>query len=269
MSTTAGPIVPVLIGSSADLPSKLRLADLWDAAFKVAEVSFITRLPRHGLSYLQNDYRYAAVPTSQTKAAASSFSGLLRVFIAERLGAFVVGEEFAVAAEVDDRAQRPFRIVFGHIIFQLLAEADGGRPVARPFVEHTLDMGGKRDIRQQLLAENLLSLVDVHVHEPAAERGELDIGLLEFGELAQLQRFAEREQVVDLVAERIRKMGQVGLPLVGRRGDLLEHAGERVGRNERQRKGEASGRRLARGRPGRIRPLGHERIDAVDERASA
>src|SRR5574337_1346681 len=97
MSTTAGPIVPVLIGSSADLPSKLRLADLWDAAFKVAEVSFITRLPEHGPWHLQNHYRHAAVPTSQTKAAAPSLPGLLRVFIAERLGAFVVGEEFAVA----------------------------------------------------------------------------------------------------------------------------------------------------------------------------
>ena len=34
-------------------------------------------------------------------------------------------------------------------------------------------------------------------------------------------------------------MGQVGLAVVGRRGDLLEHAGERVGRDARQREAEA------------------------------
>ena len=62
-------------------------------------------------------------------------------------------------------------------------------------------------------------------------------------------------------------MRQVRSAVVGRSGDLLQHAGQRVGRNERQRKPEAqprgggfAGRRLR-------RALGHQRVDPLDQRA--
>ena len=57
--------------------------------------------------------------------------------------------------------------------------------------------------------------------------------------------------------------------VVGRGGDLLEHAGERVGRDERQRKAEAHrrGRGFARGWLRRNRALGHQRVDLLDQRA--
>ena len=80
--------------------------------------------------------------------------------------------------------------------------------------------------------------------------------------LQQLQRFAEREEIVDLELQRVGEMGQVGLAVVGRGGDLLEHAGERVGRDQRQRQAEAGAGRdgFAAGRLG-LGALGHQRVD--------
>ena len=119
---------------------------------------------------------------------------------------------------------------------------------------------------EKLFAERLLPLVDVHVDEAPSERREPDVGLLEFRKFQKLQRFAEREQVVDFVAQRIGKMRQIGLAVVGRSRDLFEHAGERVGRNLRQSERKAVrpaglARRVFR----RVWPLGHQRIDAVDQ----
>ena len=121
-------------------------------------------------------------------------------------------------------------------------------------------------LARDLLAEQLLALVDVHVDEALAERRQLDVGVVEFGQVQELQRLAEREQIVDLELQRVGEMRQVGLAVVGRRGDLLEHAGERVGRNARQGEAEpvaAAG--FARRRLGRLRPLGHQRVDLVDQ----
>ena len=63
-------------------------------------------------------------------------------------------------------------------------------------------------------------------------------------------------------------MRQVGASIIGRRGDFLEHAGERVGRDARQRHAEAHAGHAAFA-PGRLRigALGHQRIDLVDELA--
>ena len=89
------------------------------------------------------------------------------------------------------------------------------------------------NLRQHLVAEHLLALVDVHVDEPPAEWRQLDVALLELRQAQQLQSLAEREQIVDFELQRIGEMRQVRLSVVGRRGDLLEHAGERVGRYAR------------------------------------
>ena len=129
-------------------------------------------------------------------------------------------------------------------------------------------MGGERNVGEQLLAEHLLALVDVHVDEALAGRRELDVGVGEFGQAQQLQRFAEREEVVDLQLQRVGEMRQVGLAVVGRRGDLLEHAGERVGRD----RGSAMPRPApgaAASRPARLRlgALGHQRVDLLDQLA--
>ena len=99
-------------------------------------------------------------------------------------------------------------------------------------------------------------------------RRELDVAVGEFGQLQQLQRFAEREEIVDLELQRVGEMRQVGLAVVGRGGDLLEHAGERVGRDQRQREAEAGAGRdgFAAGRLG-LGALGHQRVDLVDELA--
>src|SRR5277367_6682880 len=43
-------------------------------------------------------------------------AALLRVFEAESLRVFVIGEQFAITAKIDDGAQGPLGIILGHII---------------------------------------------------------------------------------------------------------------------------------------------------------
>ncbi len=63
-------------------------------------------------------------------------------------------------------------------------------------------------------------------------------------------------------------MRQVRLSVVGRSGDLLEHAGERIGRYAGKSEPKADRRSgFARRRLRRVRPLGHQRVDLVNERA--
>src|SRR5271167_3961956 len=100
MSTTEGPIVPVLIGSSTDLPSTAR----------VAEAGVIKRLPwAHlrsctALSLLQRITRNKSNQRSRIRKEQNPQS-LLRILETERLAAFVIGEELAIAAEIDDRPE--------------------------------------------------------------------------------------------------------------------------------------------------------------------
>src|SRR5947209_16216625 len=59
-----------------------------------------------------------------------------RIFVGESLRVLVIGEQFAVAAEVDDRAQGALGVFLGHEILKLLAEPGRRRAMARAFVEH-------------------------------------------------------------------------------------------------------------------------------------
>ena len=65
---------------------------------------------------------------------------LLRIFVTESLAVFVVGEQLAVAAEIDDRPQGPLGVVLAHVILEFLTEAGGGRAMGRAFVEDPLDV---------------------------------------------------------------------------------------------------------------------------------
>src|SRR6185437_14226201 len=142
---------------------------------------------------------------------------LLRILVAERLTVFIIGEQFAVAAEIDDRPQGPLGVVLRHVILELLAEPGGGRPMARALIENALDVGSERDVRQHLVAECFLALVDVHIDKAPAEGSELEVALLELGETQQLQGLAEREKVVDFELERVREVRQIGPAVIGRR----------------------------------------------------
>ena len=105
---------------------------------------------------------------------------------------------------------------------------------------------------QHLVAEHLLALVDVHIDKALAERRQLDVGVLELRQAQQLQGLAERKQVVDFELQQVGEMRQVRLSVIGRRGDLLEHAGQRIGRYAR--KGEAQGRSQSRLRASPVLP---------------
>src|ERR1700733_2647774 len=205
MSITDGPTEPLRIGSSTDFPPMFRVAEaaaggstVLSLLARVAEVGVIERLPsnlkrsRTAIWLLQRITQGKSKPRAQLNRRS-----LLRILVAERLAIFIVGEQLAVAAEIDDRPQRPLGIVLGHVILELFAEAGGGRTMSRTLVEHAFDVGGEGNLRQHLVAEHLLALVDVHVDEPPAERRQLDVALLEFRQAQQLQSFAEREQIVD------------------------------------------------------------------------
>ena len=98
--------------------------------------------------------------------------------------------------------------------------------------------------------------------------GQLDVAFLKLGEAQQLQRFGDGEEFVDLHLQAVGERRQIGAAIVGIGGDLLDHAGERIGRDLRQRHGDAEAREssLPAWRRG-LRPFGHQRIDLVDELA--
>ena len=49
-----------------------------------------------------------------------------------------------------------------------------------------------------MMGEQLFALVDLGLHEALARIGQTNVALLDFGEAQQLQRFDDREQIVDL-----------------------------------------------------------------------
>src|SRR5271165_792431 len=152
MSTTEGPIVPVLIGSSTDFPSTVRVAEVGvgdstdlSLMVRVAEAGVIVRLPWAHLrsctavSILQRITRNKSNQRSRIRKEQNPQS-LLRILVTERLAVFVIGEELAIAAEIDDRPERPLGVVLAHVVFELFAEADGGRAMGRPLVKNPLDV---------------------------------------------------------------------------------------------------------------------------------
>ena len=67
-----------------------------------------------------------------------------------------------------------------------------------PLVQHVANVRGERDEAQQVLAEEPLALIGAALGEDVAGSGQLDRSALELGELKNVQRLGEREQVVDL-----------------------------------------------------------------------
>jgi hypothetical protein len=57
-----------------------------------------------------------------------------------------VVEELGVSAPVDDCEQRPLGIVLVQMVLQLELEPRPGRAVALAFLEHAMDMRGKRSL---------------------------------------------------------------------------------------------------------------------------
>src|SRR6202042_1356991 len=237
MSITDGPTEPLRIGSSTDLPPRLSVAEavaggsaVLSLLARVAEVGVIERLPytaykrsRTAIWLLQCITQGKSKPGERHNSRS-----LLWILVAERLAVLIVGEELAVTTEIDNRPQRPLGIVLGHVVLKLLTKAGRGSAMGRALVENALNMGGEGNVRQRLVAEHLLALVDVHIDEALAKGRELDVALFELGQPQQLQGLAKREQFVDFELQRVGEMGQVRLSVIGRSGDLLEHAGERV-----------------------------------------
>src|SRR4029077_18352836 len=229
MSITDGPTEPLRIGSSTDFPPTLSVAEaaaggpaVLSLLARVAEVGVIERLPYTAYKRSRTAiwlFQCVTQGNSQPGERANRRS-LLRILVAERLAVLIVGEELAVTTEIDDRPQRPLGIVLGHVVLTLLTEAGCGRAMGRALIENALNMGGEGNVRQRLVAEHLLALVDVHVDELPAERRQLDVARLELRQAQQLQGLAEREQFVDLQGERVREMRQVGLSVIGSSGDF-------------------------------------------------
>src|ERR1700733_10042305 len=275
MSITDGPTEPLRIGSSTDLPPRLSVAEavaggsaVLSLLARVAEVGVIERLPytaykrsRTAIWLLQRITQGKSKPGEQQNRRS-----LLRILVAERLAVLIIREKLSITAEIDDRPQRALRIIVGHIVLQLLTEACRGCAMGRTLVENALDMGGQGNVRQHLVPHHFLALIDIHLDEPLAKGRELDVALFELGQPQQLQGLAKREQFVDFELQGVGEMRQIRLSFVGRSGDLLEHAGERVGRDAREGEPKADrGAGFARCGFRRVRPLGHQRVDLLDQ----
>jgi hypothetical protein len=61
--------------------------------------------------------------------------------------------------------------------------------------------------------EDSLALIGVGVGEAAAGVGQADVAFLQHGEAQQVQRFAQRQQLVGLVLQRAASAGRSARPL--------------------------------------------------------
>src|ERR1051326_3893380 len=145
----------------------------------------------------------------------------IQIFQVELFGLFVIAEEFSVAAPPDDRTQRIFRVIGGHVIFQFVAETNGGCAMVPSLIQYLPDAVRQRDIFQQFLAEQLLSAVDVSLSKGVTFVGQVNVALFENREVQQLQCFTKRQQIVDLVMKDAGKRRQIGPPLIGSGGKRL------------------------------------------------
>jgi hypothetical protein len=82
-----------------------------------------------------------------------------RVFEVEGGGARVVGEQIGVARERDDGAQRVLRLLLAHVVLTLVPEPQHRRAMARPFIEHALDVGGQWNMGNEMLGVQGLAFV--------------------------------------------------------------------------------------------------------------
>src|SRR5277367_1646396 len=107
----------------------------------------------------------ASATTADRLAARRStrlaMGALLQVFQAELLGFLVVAEQLGVAAPGDGSAQGLGRVFGGHVVLQLVAEANGGGAVVPAFVQHLPDLRNQRNVSAQRLRELRLAVIGV------------------------------------------------------------------------------------------------------------
>ena len=94
----------------------------------------------------------------------------------------VVREGLGVATPAHRRIQRLLGGLRRHMILQLVEEAALRRRVALPLVQHAPDVGGQRDVRQEVALEERFALVQWGGGEALARLGESDVAAFNLGE---------------------------------------------------------------------------------------
>jgi hypothetical protein len=103
-----------------------------------------------------------------------------RVFKAEGPRWFIVSEQLGIAGQRNDATQRAIRLNLSHVILELILEAKHRRTMAWALVEDTLDLRRQRHMRDDVLGEQRLALVDTSLNEAAPRLGKTDIAFKKF-----------------------------------------------------------------------------------------
>src|SRR5260221_8134283 len=178
-----------------------------------------------------------------------------------------------MAAPVDDRLEPLVCLFLVEIVLELAQETRLGGAVAGPLVEDAADMGGERDVADELVAEDHFAALDIGLGVGAAGNGQLDVAALDIGEAENVQRLDQRQQLVGVEAEAVldrRQGGPAGIRALGTR---LDGAGQLLDRRNRQAIGDADrlglGAALAAGAGGRRGELDVDLIDDLTEARAA
>ena len=119
-----------------------------------------------------------------------------RILEAEGLGVVVVSKGFRKSSPGHDCAQRLLRRVGRHVVFELIEKPASWCDVIGAFVQHTPDMGGKRNAGQQLMLKEFFSVVQRCAREFLADIGQPNIAFLDLRHPQHLQFLGDRKQVV-------------------------------------------------------------------------
>ena len=124
----------------------------------------------------------------------------------------VIGKQFAIAPPADDSPQRLFGLAPVQMVLKLEVESSPRCPVSLPLIEHSANMCSERDEAKEMLAEQTLALFDPAPREHTPRGCQFDRTPFEFGELQDLKRRGNREQVIDFQRKVLGDLGQFGMP---------------------------------------------------------
>ena len=181
----------------------------------------------------------------------------------------VVGVQLGVPAPVHGGVQLAGRVLLAEAGPQDVGEEAGRQVAVQAAAQRPVDGPDQRRAVQRGPGEDLLAVLDAGPGEHLAVGGQLQPVVVQLGEAEQDQRVDQRQQVVDLQAQAVGQVGQVGRAAVAAQHDLGQ-AGQAVDGGPRQRGVADRPRRAAAGRAGggagaACVALGHHPVDLVDQ----
>src|SRR5882672_1366699 len=107
-----------------------------------------------------------------------------------------IGERFGVARPREYGVQRGLGLLGSHMVLEFFAKAAERRAMIRPGIQHAANVRRQGDVRNQVMREQLLALINVGIDKASPGVGQCDIAFGKVDKSQELQGFADGEQLI-------------------------------------------------------------------------